>query len=104
QAGLAAAQRAGEGARRVAEQLALGEVLRQRGAVQREKRFGRAAAAGMAGVREQLLAGAGLAGDQERRVDQRHARGTLLELLDRRGRTDDGLEAAACVVAQRTQA
>ena len=57
QAGLAAPKRTGEGAGRIAEDLALGEVLWQRGAVQREEGLGVPAAAGVAGVREQFLDG-----------------------------------------------
>ena len=34
----------------------------------------------MAGVGQQLFPGAGFTGDQQRRIDQRHARGTAFEL------------------------
>ena len=100
---LATAQRAGEGAAGIAEQLALGQALGQRGAVQREEGLVPAAAAGVAGVGDQLLAGARLAADQQRRIHRRHARGALLELADRGRVAQDRLEAARAVVAQRAQ-
>ena len=55
---------AGEGAAGVAEQLALEQVGGDRGAVDRDERPARAPAVLVDGARHQLLAGAGLAGDQ----------------------------------------
>src|SRR5690349_14345778 len=60
QARLAAPLRAAEGAGRVAEQLAFREAFGKRRAVQREKWLAVPRAGAMAGVRDQLLAGAGL--------------------------------------------
>ena len=56
--------RAGEGALLVAEQLGFQQVLRDRGAVDRDERPFRAAAVAMHVACEHLLAGAALAGDQ----------------------------------------
>ncbi len=56
--------RAGEGAGLIAEQLALQEVFRQRGAVDGHKGLGHPPAGGVDAVGEELLAGAGLPGDQ----------------------------------------
>lgn len=57
----------------------------------------------MAGVGDQLLAGARLAADQQRRVDLRHPRRARLEPADRRRIAEDRLEAAGVVVLQRAQ-
>ncbi|MNR00392.1 hypothetical protein D3C85_1161630 [compost metagenome] len=72
QAAHALAARAGEGARLVAEQLALDQRLRHGGAVDRHERRPGAPAAVVQGARQALLAGAGLAVEQhvERLVAQ----------------------------------
>ena len=65
--------RAGEGALLVAEELALEQLARDRGAVDRDERARRARRARLVdGARDQLLAGAGLAGDEHGRVGRRH--------------------------------
>ena len=53
---------------------------------------------------DELLAGAGFAADQQRRVDLRHPRGARLQLADRRRAAEDRIEAAGVVVLQRAQA
>ena len=58
------AQRAGEGALFVPEQLALDQLVRHGSAVDRHPRRAAALALGVDGARHHLLAGAGLAGDQ----------------------------------------
>ena len=58
--------RAGERAAHVAEQLGLEQRLRNRAAVDRDEAVGAPRAVVMDGARGQLLAGAGLAGDQHR--------------------------------------
>jgi hypothetical protein len=64
---------AGEGAFHVAEQLALQQRLGDRRAVDRHERRLRAAAAAVDRARDQVLAGAALAGDQHVRRQRRHA-------------------------------
>ncbi len=63
---------AGEGALLVAEQLALGERLGQRRAVDRHERPARPRPPVVQAVRDELLAGAGLAGHEHRHVARRH--------------------------------
>ncbi len=77
----ALAQRAGERAAHVPEQLAFDQVLRQGGAVERNQRLLGTVRAGMDGLRDQFLADAGLAADQHRQVRGGH-------------RVDLGLQAA----------
>ncbi|MNI82383.1 hypothetical protein D3C73_1390890 [compost metagenome] len=84
QAELAAPLRTGEGAGGVAEQLALGQALRQCRAVQGQKRRIVPWADGVAGAGHQLLAGAGFTLDQQRRIEGRHPLGTSLERANRR--------------------
>ena len=72
------AQRAGEGARHVAEQLALGDRLRQRRAVDVDQRLFAPRRQGVHVLRDQLLADAGLAGDEHRQVGG----GDHLDLLE----------------------
>ncbi|MNS91383.1 hypothetical protein D3C72_1254730 [compost metagenome] len=84
QAELAAPLRTGEGAGGVAEQLALGQALRQCRAVQGQKRRIVPWADGVAGAGHQLLAGAGFALDQQRRIKGRHSLRTRLECANRR--------------------
>lgn len=79
---LAAALGAGEGAGGVAEQLALGQVLWQGGAVKRQERRGATHTDGVAGACHQLLAGAGFTVDQQRRIERRHPQGAGLERTD----------------------
>ncbi len=67
----AAGDRAGEGALLVAEQLGFEQVLRDRGAVDRDEGGARAVRAPMHIARDHLLAGAGFAGDQDRRIARR---------------------------------
>ena len=79
QARLAALARAGERAFLVAEQLALQQRLRERGAVHRHKRAQPPGAGVVDRLGEQFLAGAGLAGDQ-------HCRGSASATLGHRAR------------------
>ncbi len=70
-------RRAGERAAHVAEQLALHQVLGDRAAVHRDRGARRAAASGVQRARHHVLAGAGLALDQDGRVAGRdRARGS----------------------------
>ena len=64
---------AGERAAHVAEQLALDQVLGNRAAVDGDEALVAARAAGVDGARDDLLAGAALAGDQHGRVGVRDA-------------------------------
>src|SRR5690606_24714551 len=81
--------RAGEGALDVAEQLALEQVLRDGAAVDGDERpvLARRAAVDLAG--DQLLAGAGLAGDEHRDVGGRHLLHLAEPLLHRPAGADD---------------
>ena len=74
--------RAGERALLVAEQLALDQRLGERGAVDGDARTLRAARRAVDRARDHLLAGAGLAAEQDRRV----ARADALDELDARAR------------------
>ncbi len=67
----------GEGTALVTEQLALDQRLRKRRAVDGNERSTCAAAPFVEEPREQLLAGAGLAEEQHRRVSRRHEGGLL---------------------------
>ena len=58
----------------------------------------------MAGVCHQLFAGAGFTANQQRRINQRHARRALLELANGGRLAQDGLKAASAVVLQGAQA
>ena len=81
--------------REVAEQLALGEVLRQRGAVDLDQRLVPAARRLVHRAGDQLLADAGFAGDQDRQVgagDQLHVRA---QVADRRAAPQDLATAGA---------
>jgi len=82
---------AGEGALLVAEQLAFEQRLGQRGAVDAHQ--GPAAAGGVLVDRlgHQLFAGAGLAGDEHRRVAAGHAADELVNRLHRGAAADDAL-------------
>ncbi len=75
--------RTGEGALLVAEQLALEQVLRDRGAVDRDERLVGARGFAVDVARQHLLAGAALAGDQDRGVGGRDLVGELDDGLHR---------------------
>ena len=79
----AVAQRAGEGALDVAEELALEQFARDRRAVDPDQRPVAAAARLVDGARDQFLAGAGFAGDQHAGVGRRHQFDLPQRLLDR---------------------
>ena len=66
---------AGEGALAVAEQLALEHVARHRGAVEGDERAVGAVGRAMDHAREHLLAGAGLAGEEDGQVARGDADG-----------------------------
>ena len=87
--------RAGEGAPRVAEELGLEERLGDRGAVHGHERLVPAAARDVDRPRDELLAGAGLPGDEHGRVGGRDAHDAVEHLAHRRGAADDVLEAVA---------
>src|SRR5690606_6496766 len=84
----------GEGPLRVAEQLALEQGVGDRRAVDRHERGRAADTATMERARDQLLAGAALAGDQYRRVGLARAGDQVVELLHRRAGAEQALEAA----------
>ena len=86
---------AGKGAALVAEQLALEQVGRDRRAVDLDERAAaRASAAVVNGARKQLLAGTGLAADQDRDVAMRSDPRRLIERLPQGGApAEDRLEA-----------
>ena len=85
---------AGEGAALVAEELALEQLARQRRAVDRDERLRAARTRGVDVARHQLLAGAALALEQDRRAARRDARGDREHALQRRGARDDAALAA----------
>ncbi len=80
----AVAQRAGERALHVAEELALEQFARDRRAVDADQRPVAPLARLVDGARDQLLAGAGFAGDHHRGVGRRHQLHLPQRLLDRR--------------------
>ena len=88
EAGLGLA-RVGEGPLLVAEQLGLEQALRDGGAVDVDERLGRARPRSVQRPREQALAGAGLAEDEQRRRAHRH-RGGANELLNLPPQGDHG--------------
>src|SRR4051812_14492749 len=85
----AVARRAGEGAADMAEELALEQFARDRGAIDADQRPVAAVGILVDGARDQLLAGAGLAGDHHRRGGRRHQLDLAQRLLDRLALTDD---------------
>ena len=87
------ADRAGEGAAHVAEQLALQQVLRDGAAVDGDERPLGARRAAVELARDQLLAGAGLAGDEHGDVGRRDLLQLAEDLLHARRRADDLAEA-----------
>ena len=72
--------RAGERPLHVAEEFALDQMLRQRGAVELDQRSGRASAAGVDEVGHDLLADAALAGDEDIGFRRRDLGDELLDL------------------------
>ena len=88
QAQLALRPRALEGTRGITEQLRLGHRFRQPRAIERHEGGLAARACQVAGPRQQLLAGAGLTLDQERRIQRCHA----ASLLDHRRQLTARLE------------
>ena len=95
EAALLAARRAGEGARLVAEQLALDQRLRQRRAADLEKRLLGAGRVVVQRVRDQLLAGARFAADEDGGVGARHLLDLLVRLLHGPAGADDVAEVVA---------
>ena len=85
----AAAVGAGEGALLVAEQLALQQRLGDGGAVQRQERRLRPRPVVVDGAGDELLAGAALAGDQDRDVLRGDAADGLVDLTHRRAAAED---------------
>jgi hypothetical protein len=83
----------------VAEELGLDQLLGNRGAVHLDERLGGALALEMDLPRDELLAGAVLAGDQHPAVGRRRLRDLLLQALDRIGRAED-LVGTQCVCAE----
>ena len=81
--------RAGEGAALVAEQLAIEQVAGHGGAVERDEPRRAALRALMHGAGEQLLAGAGLAGDEHGDVAGRHSPRHAHQIEHRLGRADE---------------
>ena len=73
---------AGEGALAVAEQLALEHVARHRRAVERDERAIGAVGGAMDEARQHLLAGAGLAGEQDRQGTRGERRASLTSSTD----------------------
>ena len=92
----AVGDRTGERAAHVTEELALDQVLRDRAAVHDHERAVRARAAPVDGARDQLLAGAALAGHQHRRVG---VRDLVDQLRDRAHRGTAADDAVALVLA-----
>src|SRR5262249_10126618 len=86
---LARADRARERALLVAEELALEERLLQRAAVEDDERRLGAAAPGVDGARDQLLARAALALDHDARVGGRHLADELAHAFERRRLADE---------------
>ncbi len=85
----------GKRAAAVAEELALDEIVRQRGAVDRHERSPRASAVGVNGARDQLLAGPGLSDDQDWSVAACRSSATIEHPLHARRSADDLLEAVS---------
>ena len=84
--------RVGERAADVTEQLALEERRRHRGAVDRDERLLAARRQVVERARDELLAGAALAGDQHGRVAVGDAADQLDRLADRRARARDAVD------------
>ena len=90
---------AGERALLVPEQLALEERLGERGAVQRDERLLGARAERVDRAGELPLAGAALAGDEDRRPRARDLARDAIDLLHRGARADEPLEPLAVPLA-----
>src|SRR3546814_6620184 len=82
----AVAHRAGERALHMAEELALEQFARNRRAVDADQRPAAAPAGFVDGARDQLLAGAALAGDQHGGIGRRDEIDLAQDALDRRDR------------------
>ena len=82
------ARRAGECARSVPKELALDDLGRQRGAIQRHERLIATIAQRVDGAREDLLAGAGFAGDEHRRLMIRELPHAIGDRAHHRARAD----------------
>ena len=98
------AGRAGEGAAGVAEELALHELGRQGAAVDRHEAAVLAGAPGVDGPGRQLLAGAGLAGEQHRDVERAGLLEELVDLPHRRAAAHQGVEPGDPAAAGRAAA
>ena len=84
---------AGERAAHVAEDLGLEQVLRDRAAVERDEPLRRARAGVMDRARDDFLAGAGLAADENRARRARDGLERLKQIAHRPAASDDALEA-----------
>ena len=104
QAELALRARALEGAGAVAEQLGLGHGFRQSRTIQRHEWRLPARAGQVAGARQQFLAGAGLALDQQRRIQRRHAPRLAHHRGHHPGTLEDAVEAAQFLLAHMVDA
>ena len=92
---LAVADRAGERAAHVAEQLGLEQRLGNRAAVERDEAVHAPRAVVVNRARDDFLAGAGLAGDENRAVGRRDGFEQLKQPRHRAALADDALEAVA---------
>src|SRR5262249_51637395 len=86
-----------EGTARVAEELALKDLARNGAAVDSDKWLPGPWASHVDFFREQLLAGAGFAGDEHRRVRRRHGIDLLQDLSERATVTNDPAQRAGVV-------
>ena len=93
EASLPIADRAGERAAHVAEQLRLEQRFRNRAAVERDEAVHAPRAVVMNRARDDLLAGAGLAGDEDRAVGRRDGLEQLKQPRHRAALADDAFEA-----------
>ena len=85
----------GERTANVAEQLGLEECLRNRAAVERDKTVRSPGAVVVNGARDDLLAGSGFSGDQNRAVRSRHGLEQMKQLLHRPAAPQDAAELIA---------
>ena len=95
EATLAVADRPGERAAHVAEEIRFEQRLGDRAAVERDEPLTAARAVVMNRARHDFLAGAGLAGDQDRAVGRRNRLEQLEETLHHRALADEPFEAVA---------
>ena len=91
--------RSGEGAADVAEDLALHQVARDRAAVDRDERPAGRSGMLMDGLGADFLAGAALAGDEDRRARGRHAPDLLVDGAHCRRSADEAGEIGAALAA-----